>query len=206
MDIDKRFDSANNYFQKVRQALFLPILKLLSRLKFTANIITNLRLVLGLLFFLIFTYHLQLSLIILFVVLFLDILDGPLARYQNSASDRGKFLDMVADNVTYSLVIFTFLYSSIAPLLILVHLISINYVYFLAVIKKNEFKRSDWIIKPSAKSTHLKILPFIAFYIFHIFNVDYLSWSLYISTFFTVLFSAYYYIFIQIRWGKIHHS
>ena len=204
MDIDKLLDSENKYFRKVREKILKPLLKLLYKDHITPHYITNLRLILAIAFFLIFNPYRTISLVIITFALLLDMLDGPLARYEHFSSDRGKFLDMVIDSIGYLVIILTFVYFNVNSLLIAIHIAAINYAYLLAIIKKNESKKSDWIIHPTANSTYLKILPIIAFYAFHLFGINYLELSLYIATSLCILAFAYYYITLQIRWTKMH--
>jgi phosphatidylglycerophosphate synthase len=204
MDIDEFLDRENKYFRKLREKILRPFLKLLYKDHITANYITNLRLMLAILFFLIFNEYRTISLIIITFAILLDLLDGPIARYEHFSSDRGKFLDIVVDSISYLMIISTFVYFNINFILIALHIVSINYAYLFAIIKKNELKKSDWIIHPTANSTYLKLLPVSAFYIFHLFNIDYLELSLYIATSLCILAFTYYYITIQIRWRKLY--
>ena len=204
MDINKLLESKNKHFRKFREKILKPILILLYKDGITANDITNLRLILAIVFFLIFNRYRAISLLIITLAFLLDIFDGPVARYRNFSSDRGKFLDMAVDGITYFLVVLTFAYYNINPILIAIHVFSINYAYLFAIIKKNELKKSDWVIHPTANSTYLKLLPVIAFYAFHLFGVDYLELSLYAATFLCIFAFVYYYLSLQKRWKKLY--
>lgn len=204
MDIDKFLDNENKYFRKFREKILKPFLKLLYKDHITANYITNFRLILAIAFFLIFNRYRTASLLVISIALLLDLLDGPIARYEHFSSDRGKFLDMVVDSISYLTIIFTFAYFNVNSVLIAVHAVAINYAYLFAIIKKNELKKSDWIIHPTANSTYLKLLPLTAFYAFHLFDINYLELSLYIATSLCILAFAYYYTALQIRWTKMH--
>ena len=91
MDIDKFLDSENKYLRKLREKILRPLLKLLYKDHITANYITNLRLMLAILFFLMFNEYRAISLLIITFALLLDLLDGPVARSEHFSSDRGIF-------------------------------------------------------------------------------------------------------------------
>ncbi len=88
----------------------------------------------------------------------LDTLDGSLARAAGTASDRGKFLDVLIDNFVYSFVIVCLIYADAAPAAVLgYHAIIQLFNYLLACIYHNEGRATDWIIKPQGEVQYNKL-------------------------------------------------
>lgn len=91
--------------------------------------------------------------LLVIAVLLLDIVDGPLARQTNQASDKGKFIDITSDNATFviyvtGLVAYGFL-GGVAGIA-LVYTISASTV--MRVLRINPFFTSDWHFHPVAGS------------------------------------------------------
>ncbi|USN45622.1 MAG: CDP-alcohol phosphatidyltransferase family protein [Candidatus Woesearchaeota archaeon] len=86
-----------------RTKLFAPLSFIVTKLHITPNHLT----LLGILFFLLFACFARtrptIALLFLIIGYLLDLMDGSLARYQNVTSDRGKFIDMVADSLNFTL-------------------------------------------------------------------------------------------------------
>jgi phosphatidylglycerophosphate synthase len=74
-----------------------PFLRCLSRWDIRADAITLCSLAAGLLFIPLFPHHPALAMIAVAVHVLLDGVDGPLARFQGTASRRGSFTDTVTD-------------------------------------------------------------------------------------------------------------
>jgi len=86
-------------FQSNRDKFLMPIVKTVTKFGITANHITYLSITL---FFIALYFIIQkpiLGFIIGFFYCLLDGLDGPLSRYQNTASKAGSLLDMFADQI-----------------------------------------------------------------------------------------------------------
>ena len=198
-------DNLNLKFQRYRCVVFKPLLIVFHRLGLTANILTNVRLLLGVVFLFWFYYgdEFSASFFLLFILL-LDAFDGALARFQNKASDRGKFLDILTDSVIYSFTILALFKFKLDPFLLAYNIFIIAIVYLLGTIKKQEFKKSDWIIRPHAKLSYLKAIAVVAFFLFVFFRQDWLYEAVLISNILATWLSIYYLIFIQIRWRKIY--
>lgn len=47
------------------------------------------------------------------LAIFLDLLDGPLARFQKICSDKGKFIDMFCDILVFSLFVLGLIYADL---------------------------------------------------------------------------------------------
>lgn len=200
-------DKMNYKCQEIRAQLFNPILRFLTKCKITANGVTNFRLALGVLAIIlaVYFYYYGESVFILLVVGILDLLDGSLARFQNTASDRGKFLDVFVDYIAY---VFVLILISIIVLdykLVLYNLFIVPICTLLAILRKQEFVSSDWIIKPYAKISYIKFMVLLAFYLHWYLglNIRWVDVSLYFSNILATVLSIYYFIFVQLRWKKL---
>lgn len=200
-------DKMNRRSQIIRARYFEPFLKLLTKYKITANQVTNFRFILGLggLLVYLFFYQYSWAVHLLLIANLLDILDGALARYQNTASDRGKFLDVFVDYILYAflLVLVSVVAGSIRE--VGYNLFIIPILYLLATIKKQEFLPSDWIIKVYPRVTYVKAPVFIAFFAHWYFGLGliWLDRALMFSNIIGTFLSVYYFIYIQLRWKKI---
>ncbi len=84
--------------QRIRGVLFDPLLRVLVAAKATPNHLTYLSLCAGIAFCpLYFYYSKPWAFVLLALHVFLDGLDGPLARYTNTASRGGSFTDSMCD-------------------------------------------------------------------------------------------------------------
>jgi len=199
MMFDNWLDKKNKELQKTRAKVFRPICKVLTKLKIQAFHITNFRTLLAFAFLAIFFYDKWISFSLIIISLLLDIFDGPLARYQKKDSDKGKFLDTFNDTVSYSIIIIALIFWGANWFVSIIHIISTLYGYVLAIIYKNEGKESDWIIRPAAGATWLKILPTCALFL-NYFNIDIINISIMISMIMSVVWCFYYYRKLQNRW------
>lgn len=192
----------NMRVRKIRCSLYSPITNFFDRIGLNADQITNGRLVLALLFIPWFFRDIFAASIFLLIVLWLDTFDGDLARKQNKMSDRGKFLDMLADHSIYAITVMLMLWIGAETELIAFNLLIIPIVYLLGVIKRGEGVPSDWIIKPYPRLSYLRIFPMVAFFFYTILGLDYLNVSLWISNIWATVVAVYYYIMVQLRWRK----
>ena len=91
--------------QQLRHVTLLPLLRLLTKLRITADILTAIALVLGFLFLPLWLKgYSTWAFCCLVTHVLLDGLDGPLARFQGAASPRGSFTDTFADQIVLSVV------------------------------------------------------------------------------------------------------
>jgi len=85
--------------RNIREPILRPIVKFFAFLKFQPELLSYL----GVVFMLHFVYFLKInpltSFYFLIISLFMDLLDGSLARYLKVDSDLGKFTDVIADNL-----------------------------------------------------------------------------------------------------------
>lgn len=134
-----------------RDKILHPVSWLLTKLQLSPNAIT----LCGIISMLFFVYFLpqnsNLALIFVFLTIFLDMLDGALARFQKTSSDRGKFIDVSADALNFSLFLFGlgragFINPSIITILIFSAIIS----RILRILYNSSDLPSDWLFRPVA--------------------------------------------------------
>jgi phosphatidylglycerophosphate synthase len=193
--------------QNWRAIYFKKILIVLTNLKITANGLTNFRLLLGVfgIGLYLFFYRYNWALNILLVAILLDLFDGPLARFQNKNSDRGKFLDIFTDYILYCFVLVLIRVISGHSGYVYYNLFILPILFLLATIKKQEFANSDWIVKPAPRLSYLKDLVLAAFYS-HWYLDTSLVWIdkiLLIINILATILCIYYFIYIQLRWRKL---
>ncbi|MDD2757909.1 MAG: CDP-alcohol phosphatidyltransferase family protein [Patescibacteria group bacterium] len=200
-------DRLNILSQVWRGRLFRPILFVLTQAKITADRLTNFRLILGIVavYFYFFTDRQNLAVGLWLTAIILDVLDGSLARYQNKASDRGKFLDVFVDNILFCFLLFFILDFSGSIFLVFYNLFILPIVYLLAIIKKQEFLPSDWLIKPYPKVTYVKAVVLVAFLFCWYCPADlkWLNYALVASNILATGLSVYFWAYIQWRWKKM---
>ena len=201
LNIDKILEKETIKYQKIRQKLFSPIIIFLSKRKVSANLISVLKIPLGILYVLLIEKYLIFALSLLIIAIILDLFDGPLARYNNTASDRGKFVDVFCDYIIHACFMFGLIIIGAGSLKLLTYnIIIIPIIYLLAILHKNENKTSNWLISPTARSTIHRIIVQIPvlLYLFLNMHIKYLNIFLLIANIATTLNAIYYfYIFLK---------
>lgn len=96
--------------QNIKGKLFSPLLSVLIKLGVKPNHLTFLSLLSGIGFFLLFPYSRIGALFLLAFHVFLDGLDGPLARQTGRASNQGSFTDTTADQIVVALSTLSLIY------------------------------------------------------------------------------------------------
>ena len=88
-------------FQNIKAILFKPLLYILSTLNISANQISFLSFFISIssLGYSLHSFNPVYFLIGIWIHIFLDSLDGPLARFQGKASKVGSFIDVICDHV-----------------------------------------------------------------------------------------------------------
>lgn len=138
-------------FSGLRTDFFRPISKTLTFFHITPDILSYKGLLLMVAFIFVAGHSLVWGFWLIVSRMLLDILDGPLARYQKSGSDRGKFIDVLMDQLGFAMFIF-----GVIKLGLVSGLIGAIYLYFIVLvtilmIMKNSFKhKSDWLFFASA--------------------------------------------------------
>lgn len=148
----KKFEAVGyKKFAQARNIIFLPLAKALNFLKVTPNMVSyfGVMVMIGFLFTIVRSQGW--AVVLLAFSLFLDNLDGVLARYQKIDSDKGKFIDMVCDNVNFTLFIAGLIYGGL-----LSGVIGLIYAYTMVLSKlfrtiQHAFSlESDWYFKSVA--------------------------------------------------------
>lgn len=144
--------------RKFRLFLYKPLLAALTKLKVKAIHITWIAFLSAILmfYFLMAGRHMMAS--IFFLVFFIvDTIDGSLARYQKKESDRGKFADILVDNIaatliTIGLIIKGLLNPANGAVFIYIMIVTI----FFSTVYNTAKHKSDWLIFPKGgASVHL---------------------------------------------------
>ena len=93
------------WWQNVRETCLSGLLKRMDNKGVTPNRVTLLSFTFGLIAAICLPFNQPLALVLLFIHLLLDGLDGPLARYQNTASASGSMTDSMADQTIITFVL-----------------------------------------------------------------------------------------------------
>jgi len=163
-----------------RNKALAPFLGFLARRKVTANHITYFRaliFVVGVMYPLFVRGDIFLAFLVYLIGFWgLDSLDGALARYTNSASDRGRFIDIFVDILAYSILILGLAYLGAASVFVFFyHVIVHGGLYVISAIYKNEDKKSDWIIRAEPNLIYLKFIPTFFIGLYAIFDLNLLN-------------------------------
>lgn len=135
--------------QKLRGEILSPILKILLELNITANHLTFLSLIAGLGAALAFKFSILLGLFLLLLHVLLDGLDGPLARYSNTASNRGSFTDTAADQLVILAIMLVLVNLKIAePEAALIYVTAYTTVVGFAIIRNTLDIPYSWLVRP----------------------------------------------------------
>ncbi|QTN31492.1 CDP-alcohol phosphatidyltransferase family protein [Akkermansiaceae bacterium] len=136
--------------QGLRAALLDPLLHALTWAHVTANHITVASLLCGLAFVPAFGLVAPwLAFSLLFLHVLLDGLDGPLARFRGTASDRGSFTDTMVDQLVVSVVMIAMIHSGHAglwpgSLYIFFYLLVVTFAFI-----RNALKQPySWLLRP----------------------------------------------------------
>jgi len=160
MFLDKAYQRFKKFSTKWRALNFLPLLKLLAKLKITPNQITVFRLFFVLPLAYCFYAGNLLGVLIWYLIFWaLDLIDGALARYLKIQSDKGRFLDSVIDNFMYAWLILGFIYLGAVKVWLLAYNIVLElFAQLLATIYKRAGQPSDWLINVQPDLPYFKTL------------------------------------------------
>lgn len=138
-------------FASLRTKFFNPISKVLTFFHITPDILSYKGMLLMVAFIFVAGHSLVFGFWLIVSRMLLDILDGPLARYQKTGSDRGKFVDVLMDQLGFAMFVF-----GIIKLGLITGLVGAIYLYLIALVTilmiiKNSFSRqSNWLFFASA--------------------------------------------------------
>lgn len=137
--------------RRKKDVILFPLTKLLAGIGITPALLSYTSIIVMLVFIYVIPQSLMQALYLVIVYLVLDNLDGSLARHLHTASDRGKFTDILVDNVCFMLFLVGLVY---ANLLSGILGIIFSYVFLLLttllIFEKNLFQPTDWLIRPTA--------------------------------------------------------
>lgn len=134
-----------------RLRVLTPLVKLLTAARVTPTGVTVIGLILMIVAAFLMSTRPRLAALLVLLSIAADLVDGALARYQKIASDRGKFIDMVADSV-----IFTIFISGLVAAGFVSGLVAVMLAYMmglskvLRVIRNSRFLPTDWHFKTVA--------------------------------------------------------
>lgn len=191
--------------QEIRDKLFRPISAALTNLNITANLLSNLKLIIFLPF-IIFALKNNFKIAFLFLLLsiLVDLFDGPLARFQKKFSDRGKFVDIFGDFTIYLIVNLVLSYVGILDRnIVAYHLFIFPLITILSTIRKQEFTKTDWLIKVAPELGEFNALFYIFLFLYTFFNLNYLNFILILLNVYYSFLTIYYFIYVQARWLKM---
>ena len=164
--------------QDWKDDLMGPVAGTFAGLGATPDIVSYAGLIAMFLFILSVKSHEKIALLLLIVGFFTDQFDGILARHMGRASDKGKFVDMVCDNFTFTLYLFGLIRGGLVSGLwgaVLIYFMITSKV--LRSIYHSRFFESDWKFKAIAGATP-NIAAAVAYLLFvaHVlWDVDYLN-------------------------------
>lgn len=161
---------------KIRDSMCKSLLICLTQLRIKPNAVTYFGTVLMLLFILSIKKNLLLSLLFLLLTLFLDLIDGSLARFQKEESDKGKFIDTFQDITTFAMFVFGLVYANLLNNLIaLVLIFTFIFSKIFRIIYALQHSKLKYIFKATAGSgffpTLLIALLYIHFSLYVIFGL-----------------------------------
>ena len=137
--------------QVVRARLFGPLMRLLAACRVTPDHITFLSLLAGLAFCPAILLYPQSSLAfwMLFLHVFLDGFDGPLARHLGVDSPRGSFTDSMADQTVITATTITLMYSGMIDMLPgALYIITYTVVVLFAMARNVMKDPYSWLFRP----------------------------------------------------------
>jgi len=138
-------------YRDFRDNLLRPVVKILDMLSIKPRILSYMGVLTMLLFIVFVRSKPVLALVFMLITILFDNVDGPLARYQKRSSDKGKFVDVICDNLNFSLFIIGLVLAGLIN-----GLVGMIYIYFmlfskvLRAIWHSKYYKSDWMFKPIA--------------------------------------------------------
>ncbi len=145
------FEKKYFQFASLRDVYLRPLAKLITLLGISASWVSYSGIFLMLGFILTVKFNRKAALLFMILAFGMDFVDGVVARYQQQASDRGKFIDMVADNIIFTLYVIGVSYAELLPglwALLLVYVMVLSKL-FRAIYNAFNY-RSDWFFKSLA--------------------------------------------------------
>lgn len=171
-------DVGNKALRRLRDRIFAPVCRFFLQKGITPSMLSYGGLLMVVPFIYFFGFNPWFSFIFLLLNLFLDAVDGPLARLRGHLSVKGAMTDILCDHLSFFIIFLTFLYFGvISPFWAAVYLL--NYVLLLTFVVY-------------CRATRVKFFPVIRskYYFYFTFFVLLLTGHNYFDPF-LVLFSVY---------------
>jgi len=139
--------------QARRHFLFRPVLKLFVRCGITPNLLTGLSLLCGIGFCFTFGQSWEGARLVSFGLLFMHVLldgiDGPLARFQGTAGNRGSFTDTTSDQLVVAFTTITLIHYDILNVVAGgLYLFFYTLVVVFAMIRSSLAIPYSWLVRP----------------------------------------------------------
>jgi phosphatidylglycerophosphate synthase len=134
-----------------RTTALRPVARLLTYFRVTPGLVSLFGVLLMFGFLVTAASRPQLALVLAFLSIASDWLDGSLARYQRVGSDRGKFLDMICDMTTFALFMIGLINAELLGgqfALLLVFAVTLD--KWLRIIWQNRYLTTTWHLKAVA--------------------------------------------------------
>lgn len=97
--------------------------------------------------------HQNIAVILLAINVFLDMVDGDMARFQQKDSDVRKFEDITVDNILIVVIPLALIFSDLVPAILGAYYIFITtFSWWLSVMRRNLKQKSNWIFRAQASS------------------------------------------------------
>lgn len=135
--------------QRVRGRAFGPLLRVLDALGITPNHLTLASLLAGLAFCPLYFWSKPLAFVSLALHVFLDGLDGPLARHAGVASRRGSFTDTMSDQAVITATTLTLMYAGTVHVVPgTLYIVAYAVVVLFAMARNYLEAPYSWLIRP----------------------------------------------------------
>ena len=143
--------AAYRSFARLRDTILAPLSSLLTHAGITSNMVSLFGVIMALLFAILIRRNHILAAICLALAILADLIDGPLARHQKTASDRGKVVDMVSDASTFTIIIIGLICANfLSSTLALTYIAAMLTSKLLRVICHAYYLTTDWLFRPVA--------------------------------------------------------
>ena len=186
-------------------SLFRPICVFLSDRGVSPDSISDLRCFLGVAGIILFSIGFKWPGVSLFILsLVMDSIDGGIARYLKIGTDRGTFIDKIADYTIYcaSVISMVFL-EEVGGFAGSYHIAVVFAAIILKVVAENEGKKTDWLIDPAPNLVWFMIIWYGSLFIFLFTGVNWMAGALFWLNVFLTLSAIQSFLTIQSRWSRM---
>ena len=194
--IEARSNAVDGAFHRLRQPVTRPVSRFFIKLHINQSVVTFLRFLMVIAFLPLWIYeHYYLAVLLLALNVFLDILDGDLARVLQQDSEIRKFEDVSVDNLVVVLLALALIGGGFVSGLVGAYYIFIATLsWWFSVVRRNQERRSAWLFHAQASSL-LFLLRFcvvtILMFVYAFFQVDIFSFTLIVLSVILTLSALY---------------